>query len=98
MVAKGAQVAGWASCQAGKPSSRAQRSASVADDLETGREAVGCQKRALSLIGLVSLKSSETVTVLTLAPREWRCRGEVPVNCDRSGGDETPTSRSDLQT
>lgn len=71
-------------------------SSSVRADLEWGKLA-GC-KMALSRIGLVSLKLSETVTVLTLAPRGWRCRVEMLVNCDRSEVDETPTSRSDLQT
>lgn len=58
----------------------------------------GRLQTALSRIGLVSLKLSETVTVLTLAPQEWRCRDEMLVIVTAVRCDETPTSRSDLQT
>lgn len=87
-----------ASCQAGRPSGRVRGCSNTPESRPgTGRKRPGCGN-APSLIGIVSLKSSETVTVLTLAPRMWRCVTEMPADCDRSEGHETPTSRSDLQT
>lgn len=90
-------LARLASCQAGTPNGRNVMQQPRESRSRMGKKLAGC-KMALSRIGLVSLKSSETVTVLTLAPRGWRCRVEMLVNCDRSEVDETPTSRSDLQT